>query len=58
MKGSLVSSMKDVNDALDLAKRGFLKQICEVWPIAKIPEAVEKLKKSQVAGRIVIDFNA
>jgi len=50
--------MKDASMALDYAKRGLLKQICEVWPIDKLPEAVEKLRKSQVAGRIVIDFNA
>jgi len=57
-KGTLVGSMKDASIALDYAKRGLLKQICEVWPIDKLPEAVEKLRKSQVAGRIVIDFNA
>lgn len=34
-----------------------LKPVYEKWPIDKLPEAVEKLRKGQVAGRIIIDFN-
>lgn len=58
VKGTLVASMRDVSEALDLARRGILKQICEVWPFQKLPEAIEKLRSSQVPGRIVMDFNA
>jgi propanol-preferring alcohol dehydrogenase len=35
-----------------------LKPIVEVFPIAKLPEAVDKLRSGKVAGRLVVDFNA
>lgn len=57
VKGTLVGSRRDAAAALDFARRGILKQIAEVYPISRLPEAVEKLKKGQVAGRIVVDFN-
>lgn len=58
IKGTLVGSMKDTHIALDYARRGLLKQVCEVVPIAQLPEAVKKLRSGQVAGRMVVDFNA
>jgi len=58
VKGTLVGSMKDTHIALDYARRGLLKQICEVVPLKEMPAAVERLRKGQVAGRIVVDFNA
>ena len=58
LKGTLVGSMKDAHITLDYAKRGLLKQICEVVPLAQMPEAVQRLKRGEVAGRIVVDFNA
>jgi propanol-preferring alcohol dehydrogenase len=57
IKGSLVGTMQDTHKALELAQRGLLEQICEVYPIDKLPEAVEKLRKGQVAGRMVVNFN-
>jgi propanol-preferring alcohol dehydrogenase len=58
IEGTLVGTMEDTDRALKYAKRGLLKQICEVYPIDKLPEAVDKLRKGQVAGRMVVDFNA
>ena len=58
MKGTLVAGMHDVHTTLQYAERGLLKPICEVWPFERIGEAVEKLKKSQVAGRICCDQQA
>jgi propanol-preferring alcohol dehydrogenase len=55
--GTLVGTHEDARKALDYAKRGLLKQVCEVYPIDKIAEAVDKLRKGQVAGRVVVDFN-
>jgi propanol-preferring alcohol dehydrogenase len=49
--------MAHTEKALDYAKRGMLHQICEVYPIDKMPEAVAKLKAGKVAGRMVVDFN-
>ena len=57
VKGTLVGSMRDTDFALGFAKRGLLCQICEVYPIDKIPEAVEKLRKGEVASRCVVDSN-
>jgi len=57
MAGTLVGTMEDTHRALDYAKRGLLKQIAEVYPIDRLPEAVDKLRKGQVAGRMVVDFN-
>jgi propanol-preferring alcohol dehydrogenase len=43
--------MRDTDFALDFVKRGLLRQICEIYPIDKMPEAVEKLRKGGSAGR-------
>lgn len=37
--------------------RGMLQQICEDYPISRLPEGVDRLRKEQVAGRIVVNFN-
>ena len=55
VKGTLVGSMRDTDIALDFAKRWLLRQICEIYPIDKMSEAVEKLRKGKVAGRCVVD---
>ncbi|GMF74443.1 unnamed protein product [Aspergillus oryzae] len=57
VKGTLVGSRKDTAAALDFARRGKLQQICEVYPIDRLPEAVEKLRKGQATGRMAVDFN-
>ncbi|KAF4222194.1 hypothetical protein CNMCM8980_010507 [Aspergillus fumigatiaffinis] len=57
IKGTLVGSRRDTAAALDFARRGMLKQICEVYPIDRLPEAVEKLRRGEVAGRIVVNFD-
>ncbi|GLA00609.1 hypothetical protein AnigIFM60653_009359 [Aspergillus niger] len=57
IKGTLVGSRSDVAASLDLARRGHLKQICEVYPIDELPEAVKRLRTGQVAGRIVVNFD-
>lgn len=57
IRGTLVGSRRDTAAALDFARRGMLKQISEVYPINRLPEAVEKLRRGQVAGRIVVNFN-
>ncbi|KAI9929438.1 hypothetical protein AWENTII_009166 [Aspergillus wentii] len=57
VKGTLVGSRKDTAAALDFARRGILQSISEVYPIDKLPEAVKKLERGEVAGRMVVDFN-
>jgi propanol-preferring alcohol dehydrogenase len=56
--GTKVGSLLDTTRALEFAARGLLKPICEVFPLAKMPDAVEKLRSGKVAGRLVVDFNA
>jgi hypothetical protein len=58
VSGTLVGTMEDVRIALDYARRGLLRNIAEVYPVDKLPDAVEKLRKGLVAGRMVVDFNA
>ncbi|KAK0108606.1 hypothetical protein ONS95_003402 [Cadophora gregata] len=55
--GSLVGTMQDTAKALEYAQRGLLKQICEVRGLSQMPESVQQLRRGEVAGRIVIDFN-
>lgn len=55
--GSVVGTMKDTAATLEYARRGLLRPIQEVRGLSKLPESVQQLKRGQVAGRIVIDFN-
>jgi propanol-preferring alcohol dehydrogenase len=71
--GTKVGSLYDTSKALEFAAQvsllnafcclsdmiqGKLKPIYEVFPLAKMPEAVEKLRSGKVAGRLVVDFNS
>lgn len=58
IKGSLVGNMQETNAVLEFARTGQLKQICEVVPLSKMPEAIARLKTHEVPGRLVVDFNA
>jgi propanol-preferring alcohol dehydrogenase len=49
--------MQDTAAALEYARRGQLKPIHEVRGLSAMPEAVQQLRRGEVAGRIVIDFN-
>jgi propanol-preferring alcohol dehydrogenase len=55
--GTLVGTMQDTASSLDYAKRGLLKPICEVRGLSRWNESVQQLRKGEVTGRIVIDFN-
>lgn len=57
IKGSLVGTMKDTEAVLQYAKRGLLKSISEVRGMSAFSESVQQLRRGEVAGRIVIDFN-
>lgn len=55
--GSIVGTMQDTVACLEYAQRGLLKQICEVRGVSAFPESVEQLRRGEIAGRVVIDFN-
>jgi D-arabinose 1-dehydrogenase-like Zn-dependent alcohol dehydrogenase len=57
VQGTLVSSMADVDKTLDFARRGLLKPIYTVYPLSKLDEVVQKLRRGEIAGRAVVDFN-
>lgn len=58
IQGTLVSNMADVDKTLDFAKRGLLKPIYTVYKLSQFNEAVQKLRRGEIAGRAVIDFNS
>lgn len=55
--GTLVGTMDDTAKALDYARRGLLKGVAEVRGLSRFDESVQALRRGEVAGRIVIDFN-
>lgn len=55
--GSLVGTMQDTATTLDYARRGLLKGISEVRGMSQFSDSVQQLRRGEVAGRIVIDFN-
>ncbi|KAG9231122.1 alcohol dehydrogenase 1 [Amylocarpus encephaloides] len=57
VKGTLVASLADVDETLDFAKRGLLKLEPTVVGLSQWNESVQKLRRGEVAGRIVVDFN-
>lgn len=57
IRGSLVSPLADIDEALKFAERGKLHLEPTVVGLSKWNESVQKLKNGQVAGRIVVDFN-
>jgi len=55
--GTLVGTMSDTAKALEYARRGQLKGVAEVRGLSRFDESVQALRRGEVAGRIVIDFN-
>ncbi|KAK5147713.1 hypothetical protein LTR32_000872 [Rachicladosporium monterosium] len=55
--GTLVGTMQDTAATLDYARRGLLKSISEVRGMSAFPESVQQLRRGEIAGRVVIDFN-
>lgn len=55
--GTLIGTMQDTAACLEYAARGLLKPIQEVRGTGRWAESVQQLRKGQIAGRIVIDFN-
>ena len=55
--GTLIGTMQDTAACLEYAKRGLLKPIQEVRGLSEWAESVQQLRRGEVTGRIVIDFN-
>ncbi len=56
VKGSIVGTRKDMQEALDFAARGKVKAIIETQPLEKINEIFERMEKGNINGRIVLTF--
>ncbi len=54
VKGSIVGTRKDLQEALDFAAQGKVKTIIETQPLEKINEVFERMEKGQINGRVVL----
>lgn len=57
IRGTMVSSLADVDKTLELAQQGKLRLQPEVVGLSKFNESIQRLKRGEVVGRIVVDFN-
>lgn len=57
VKGTLVSSMGDVDETLQFASWGKLRLEPTIVGLSQFNDSVQKVRNGQVAGRIVVDFN-
>ncbi|MBO8164778.1 MAG: alcohol dehydrogenase AdhP [Brevibacillus sp.] len=54
VKGSIVGTRKDMQEALDFAARGKVKAIIETQPLENINEVFQRMEKGQINGRVVL----
>ncbi|UOF92463.1 alcohol dehydrogenase AdhP [Fodinisporobacter ferrooxydans] len=54
VKGSIVGTRKDLQEALDFAARGKVRTIIETQPLENINEIFERMEKGQINGRVVL----
>jgi len=58
VRGSIVGTRKDLEEALQFAAEGKVKATIEEQPLASINDIFDRLKKGKVNGRIVLDIAA
>ncbi|MED4969113.1 alcohol dehydrogenase AdhP [Parageobacillus toebii] len=54
VKGSIVGTRKDMQEALDFAARGKVRPIVETAPLEQINEVFDRMEKGKINGRIVL----
>ncbi|GAJ38420.1 putative Zn-dependent alcohol dehydrogenasev [Parageobacillus caldoxylosilyticus NBRC 107762] len=54
VKGSIVGTRKDMQEALDFAAKGKVRPIVETAPLEKINEVFERMEKGKINGRVVL----
>lgn len=54
VKGSIVGTRKDLQEALEFAAQGKVRVNIETQPLEKINEVFERLEKGQINGRVVL----
>jgi len=55
--GSAVGNRKDAIETMNMAARGVIKTHYTVEPMSKLTETFQKMEKSQLTGRVVIDLS-
>ena len=58
LRGSIVGTRLDLEEALEFAAEGKVKATIETLPLDSINEVFTRLKKGQVNGRVVLDLKA
>ncbi|CAM3809653.1 alcohol dehydrogenase AdhP [Alicyclobacillus pomorum] len=54
VKGSIVGTRKDLQEALEFAARGKVKTIIETQPLDNINDVFDRMTKGQINGRVVL----
>lgn len=57
VKGSIVGTRKDMQEALDFAARGNVRAIIETQPLEKINEVFDRMQRGQINGRVVLTID-
>jgi D-arabinose 1-dehydrogenase-like Zn-dependent alcohol dehydrogenase len=56
VRGSIVGTRQDLEEALDFAARGCVKSCIETQPLEAVGQVFERLKGGDVQGRVVLTF--
>ncbi|UFJ41060.1 alcohol dehydrogenase AdhP [Brevibacillus humidisoli] len=57
VKGSIVGTRKDMQEALDFAARGKVKAMIETQPLDNINEVFQRMEQGQINGRVVLTMD-
>ena len=57
IRGSIVGTRQDIAEAMDFAARGLVKCDVELAQIDDINDVIQRLRREQVQGRIVVQFS-
>ena len=54
VRGTLIGSMKDMEDVIDIAEKNDFKVVTESFPLEQANEVLERLKNSDIEARAVL----
>ena len=54
MRGSNVGTRQDLDEALAFAGNGLVKSTVEKQPLAKVNAVLDRLRKGEIVGRVVL----
>lgn len=57
IRGSIVGTRKDLQEALMFAGEGMVKTTVEAQPLERINQVFQRMKQGEISGRIVLDMN-